>query len=393
MYCLLTLTASNNCSQLLNSVNKYIAKSYGNFVGGVILIKKLVGLSAACLTAFSLCSCTHDLERSAGSGKPTTSYTDFHFGSESNTMLPSDSFISQTPKSNVSQETNMPATTSKMARGTTSSKTPSSTTTQKTTMSTIHPLDVPLVFDDVIVEKLVREFVDKPKGNVYPRDFSDFIDTPKNFVVEYNESTNKTSFADWSGVGNMAECNGKVNSFKALSTIPFKYVHLDNISDIKYFCSEALESIRVVCSEKTENFKCLSRSKNLKSLYIEECKALDLSLLTGLQNIESITIRESEVNGFNVIKSFKKLKIFEISDTSFTDVSGLSNHPSLESLRFDYIPEMDLSFLLTMPRLKVLTVGGLERVNSLVQFPSKAIYEALTQKGVTIQTYGKDGWA
>ena len=111
MYCLLTLTASNNCSQLLNSVNKYIAKSYGNFVGGVILIKKLVGLSAACLTAFSLCSCTHDLERSAGSGKPTTSYTDFHFGSESNTTLPSDSFISQTPKSNVSQETNMPATT------------------------------------------------------------------------------------------------------------------------------------------------------------------------------------------------------------------------------------------------------------------------------------------
>ena len=63
------------------------------------------------------------------------------------------------------------------------------TSTQKTTMSTIHPLDVPLVFDDVIVEKLVREFVDKPKGNVYPRDFSDFIDTPKNFVVEYNEST------------------------------------------------------------------------------------------------------------------------------------------------------------------------------------------------------------
>ena len=50
------------------------------------------------------------------------------------------------------------------------------------------------MFDDVIVEKLVREFVDKPKGNVYPRDFSDFIDTPKNFVVEYNESTNKTSF-------------------------------------------------------------------------------------------------------------------------------------------------------------------------------------------------------
>ena len=168
---------------------------------------------------------------------------------------------------------------------------------------------------------------------------------------------------------------------------------LEVIYYIKYFCSEALESIRVVCSEKTENFKCLSRSKNLKSLYIEECKALDLSLLTGLQNIESITIRESEVNGFNVIKSFKKLKIFEISDTSFTDVSGLSNHPSLESLRFDYIPEMDLSFLLTMPRLKVLTVGGLERVNSLVQFPSQAIYEALTQKGVTIQTYGKDGWA
>lgn len=118
-----------------------------------------------------------------------------------------------------------------------------------------------------------------------------------------------------------------------------------------------------------------------------------MSLLSGLQNIESITIRESEVNGFNVVKSFKKLKVFEISDTSFTDVSGLSNHPSLESLRFDYIPEMDLSFLLTMPRLKFLTVGGLERVNSFVQFPSQAIYEALTQKGVTIQTYGKDGWA
>ena len=116
-----------------------------------------------------------------------------------------------------------------------------------------------------------------------------------------------------------------------------------------------------------------------------------MSALSGLQNITVVTIEESEASGFDVLASFPKLKYLGIRDTTFTDLSPLRHHPSVEDLDFDYKPGMDLSVLLEMPNLKELAIHDLEPVGYSIPFPSETIYQALIQKGVTVETWA-NGW-
>lgn len=242
------------------------------------------------------------------------------------------------------------------------------------------------MFDDPLVEKMVREFICKPEGEVYPRDFSDFFgDLPRYFGVEYDERNNKTYLVDVIGPGRLGECQGKPSSFKALSTIPFKYIKFDNISDIRDLCPETLEDVRILSCDHLENLDSLANCKNLDSVYIGNYQGLDLSALSGLQNITAVTIEESEASGFDVLASFPKLKRLRIWDTTFTDLSPLRHHPSVEYFRFGYKPGMDLSVLLEMPNLKEVTVYDLEWNGHSRPFPSETIYRALIQKGVTVE--------
>ncbi len=361
------------------------------------MIRKWIALSAACLMTISLCSCYHP-EDVAGAGEAAASQTENSLGGESSTTAPAES-TTVPVESDAGQEEPEDSTTLPAADDTTAPPTKETTTTTTqtqtqttTTASDRYDLDKPLVFDDPLVEKMVREFICKPEGEVYPRDFSDFFgDLPRYFGVEYDERNNKTCLVDVIGPGRLGECQGKPSSFKALSTIPFKYIKFDNISDIRDLCPETLEDVRIFSCDHLENLDSLANCKNLDSVYIQNCQGLDLSALSGLQNITVVTIEESEASGFDVLASFPKLKYLGIRDTTFTDLSPLRHHPSVEDLDFDYKPGMDLSVLLEMPNLKELAIHDLEPVGYSIPFPSETIYQALIQKGVTVETWA-NGW-
>ena len=354
------------------------------------MIRKWIALSAACLMTISLCSCYHP-EDVAGAGESAASQTETSLGGESSTTAPAES-TTVPVESDAGQEEPEDSTTLPAADDTTAPPTKETTTTTTqtqtqtaTTASDRYDLDKPLVFDDPLVEKMVREFICKPEGEVYPRDFSDFFGEPRNFYIKYDEINDRTTFMDVIGPGRLGECQGKPSSFKALSTIPFKYIKFDNISDIRDLCPETLEDVRILSCDHLENLDSLANCKNLDSVYIGNYQGLDLSALSGLQNITAVTIEESEVSGFDVLASFPKLKYLGIRDTTFTDLSPLRHHPSVEYFRFGYKPGMDLSVLLEMPNLKEVTVYDLEWNGHSRPFPSETIYRALIQKGVTVE--------
>ena len=251
------------------------------------------------------------------------------------------------------------------------------TSTVKTTTA-VNPLDVPLVFDDPILEQLLRSIAKKPTGNVYPREFSDHFDN-RLVDFQYQESDNTTIIYDLADDYWRGEAIGKVNSFKALSTIPFKSIQCNYISDIKYFAATgALESIRIFNSgESIQNLGSLKNCKNLKDILIEGNKGVDLSLLSGMQSIEGLALKDSEVSGYEVLQSFKKLKGLLLYHCSFTDLSTLRNNTSIESLEFDYTTGMDLTILTTLPNLKTLDISNCK------DFPHST-YQELSQKGVKI---------
>ena len=354
------------------------------------MIRKWIALSAACLMTISLCSCYHP-EDVAGAGESAASQTENSLGGESSTTAPAES-TTVSVESDAGQEEPEDSTTLPAADDTTAPPTKETTTTTTqtqtqtaTTASDRYDLDKPLVFDDPLVEKMVREFICKPEGEVYPRDFSDFFGEPRNFYIKYDEINDRTTFMDVIGPGRLGECQGKPSSLKALSTIPFENIHFDNFSDIRDLCPETLKSVRIFNYDHLENLDSLANCKNLDSVYIQNCQGLDLSALSGLQNITVVTIEESEVSGFDVLASFPKLKYLGIRDTTFTDLSPLRHHPSVEYFRFGYKPGMDLSVLLEMPNLKEVTVYDLEWNGHSRPFPSETIYRALIQKGVTVE--------
>lgn len=353
------------------------------------MTKKWVALLSACLMTISLCSCYHP-EDVAGAGEAAASQTENSLGGESSTTAPAES-TTVPVESDAGQEEPEDSTTLPAADDTTAPPTKETTTTTTqtqtaTTASDRYDLDKPLVFDDPLVEKMVREFICKPEGEVYPRDFSDFFgDLPRIFYIKYDEINDRTTFMDVIGPGRLGECQGKPSSLKALSTIPFEYIHYSDIADIRDFCPETLEDVRIFSCDHLENLDSLANCKNLDSVYIQNCQGLDLSALSGLQNITGIKIEESEVSGFDVLASFPKLKYLRIWDTTFTDLSPLRNHPGVEYFCFGYKPGMDLSVLLEMPNLKEVTVYDLEWNGHSTPFPSETIYRALIQKGVTVE--------
>ena len=329
------------------------------------MIKQGVSLLAGCLIALSLCSCTRDLahvNESAESAISEKSSEPVTTGSESTT---------------ITQPVESLNTTLSKAETTTSKKPTTTTTRKTTTKATASPLDVPLVFNDVQAEELIRDFVDKPSGNVYPRDFDEFINTTQAYVLQYQSFNNLTFMTEWTGTGKHGEISGKAASYKALSTVPFRNIYLRGVPDVSPFCSTGtLESITIY-DAKVENFRSFSNCKKLETLKIELCTGVDFSLLNSMKSVKYIDIKDSGVSGLSTLKSFANLTDILLYSNSPSDYAALKGHPYVENLNIRTIAGMDFTMLTTLPKLKVLRTQGNEVIPS-------HIYSKLVNKGVSI---------
>ncbi len=253
----------------------------------------------------------------------------------------------------------------------------------------------PLVFDDPVLEKIIRKLTKKATGNVYPGDL-EFLTTKSMYFV--NQGFNGYTFiADSLNEYHSGE-EGIVKSYQALSTVPFKtamisYFPSDKLEnytiDLKWITdSGALEYLFVPGSEKKsvtiKNFDSIANCKNLKDIKFNNCQDFNLKALAGLKNLESIEFQNCDITSIEGLRDLPKLKSINLYDNPEIDLSPLKGKSSIEKIMLSNISNPDIEILLSLPNLRTLDLDNCPPLD----------YETILkfrEKGTKV-TESKNGW-
>lgn len=225
----------------------------------------------------------------------------------------------------------------------------------------------PIVFDDPVLESILRKIAKKPTGNVFPADLSIMSSFNEGTAVHYSYELEKN--LSKININNYQESvTGKFQKFTAISEIPiknlfFSYI-IENESnttttynlDLKSFTdSGTLESCRIYGTRGTafenkhyqifqfNNFNNISKCTNFKYLELIDCKGFDLSGQINLQNIETVSLKNCSITSIEALRNSPKLFKLELEHNSnlILDKTILLSLPNLFELTLKDLPKLD----------------------------------------------------
>lgn len=113
--------------------------------------------------------------------------------------------------------------------------------------------------------------------------------------------------------------------------------------------------------------KNLSLCSSLKSLYIEKAKLDDFSQLSSLQELEEITLGNSNIESLHWVEQFKSLKKLELLNCKkLHEFSSLSNCKTLRWLAIDGSKNLsNIDFVSSLNSLEILNISDNGNIESL----------------------------
>lgn len=265
-----------------------------------------------------------------------------------------------------------------------SSKSNSSSTVQSSNISNSVVPTVPapkaITFDDPILEKLLRDLINKPTGTCYPSDFSQLSKSDEIFI-NYSLYNNQTSIIDSFNMESSASITGIPSSFAVFSQIPIRNIRYfyitpaerDDIAmtfnlnwitaskELVYFCFKGLDDIatrtRLVQHMTFTNFNTLATCPKLKTLVLWDSKGVSLDSVSGFQNLETLSLNNCNITSIEAIRNCPKLTTLELHNNNITNFTPLTNHPSLKTIKLTGISSpIDTTPFLTIPTLDDLVL-------------------------------------
>jgi|GEM_PF-1908724 len=109
--------------------------------------------------------------------------------------------------------------------------------------------------------------------------------------------------------------------------------------------------------------------KKLKNINLSRQKDIsDLSPLSGLIDIESISIRNANVSNIDFLEKLTNLKRLELTGMPIMDIKALANLLKLERLDLSYTKVIDLTPIINLPKLEKINFSntGIENLEPLV---------------------------
>lgn len=213
---------------------------------------------------------------------------------------------------------------------------PAETTEAEITEAEPEAVDGVIVFNDDMLENLVREAMNKPDGDILVSDaqavteldFQIYNPEPDRQTIHNLDAlqyfTNLTYLGLGSAVTNEADPNAAVD-LSALSGLT------------------KLESLQIG-GVVLEDVSALSTLTNLKSLTIWGDGLLsDISPLSDLTNLEALTLRDNRVSDVLPLSSLTKLTYLDLENNQITDVSPLASLTNLTRLSLAGNPVEDYS--------------------------------------------------
>ena len=146
-------------------------------------------------------------------------------------------------------------------------------------------LDEVIVFNDEILEFIIRIQTDKSEGNVYVRDVQNITW----FGAESSNITNIDVLANFTNLESLIIYDNNISDISALSNLTnLKELHINvnNISDISALAKLTNLEILTLTQNNISDISPLANLTSLEELYLEENSITDFSVLDKLPNID-----------------------------------------------------------------------------------------------------------
>jgi hypothetical protein len=201
-----------------------------------------------------------------------------------------------------------------------------------------------VVFNDPVLEKMVRKAMSKPEGDITIADAEAV--KKLNLDIEYQqEIPEDTQIKDISALKyfkNLDELNMQFHAITDISPlaglVELRGLGLggNNISDITPL--SGLKELRFlsIFSCKATDYSPLKNLTYLNTLFISYSTFSDLSVLADMQDLSALYIDSTQVSDVSLLEKLTKLKRLKLKDSKVTDYSPLKDiYPSLEEKDFE----------------------------------------------------------
>ncbi len=354
-------------------------------------------ISALLLTAS--CAQNSDIANTLPATSEASASQQFSSQVASNTAIPSSTTIQETVPS---ESTTVTSTATSATASAATKSTTKSTTTATTTKSTTAATEKPLVFDDPVLESLLRSCAKKATGSVFPSDFSQLYN--QNLYIRYQYAENLSVITAGSEDGINLHATGRIASFKVFSTIPFRQITLaygippDSLSttytfDMQYFTRPgALEAFSIFGNHESEiednhiqsiilkNFCSIAQCPNLSYLTLYDCQGVILDSTLNLSKMQGILVQDCSISSIAALRNATKLKTLIIDYNPIADLSPVAGNSSLSTVKLSNLASVDTATLLSLPNLSQLIL-------SYCPLISRSDFDQLRLQGANITIY------
>ena len=201
-----------------------------------------------------------------------------------------------------------------------------------------------IVFDDPVLEKIIRDAAGKQKGDVFADDLNRITDLGTGLDYRENppEGTQVQSIEALKYCKNLERLGLNFNRITDISPLSglteLKILELGGnpITDITPLTGlTKLETLMLFNCQATD-YSALSNLVNLKELYLEYSTIFDLAPLSGLTKLEELGLKETAVTNVEPLKNLTSLRLLNLAGCMILDYAPIKDLlPNLVEMDFD----------------------------------------------------------
>lgn len=188
-----------------------------------------------------------------------------------------------------------------------------------------------IVWQDATFEKLVRAYLRRPEGDIFPEELDDVGEIkvdPIDMVLYFRSGSGSVS-----GVQADNQMDGIISvddlaHFRKVETVEFYRV--TNVDDFSVLSKmENLQTLGYWHIEPQWILPEISGLSNLRQLWVSECLITDLSGIETMTGLESIRLTHMPLTDISPLQSLPNLRRVEIDSTDVTDFSPIAHVPEV----------------------------------------------------------------
>ena len=220
------------------------------------------------------------------------------------------------------------------------------------------PNDKVVKFPDSNLDKVIRETIDKPYGDIYKGD----LEKIESIESSLYSAAKEEMIFDLSGIENVVnlkvlELQGNsisdIGALKGLTNLTDLDLFYNNISDISALTGLTNLTALGLTGNKISNITALAGLTNLTRLHLGINEISDISALSRLTKLDELALWDNNISDISALKGLTKLTTYlNLSENKISDISALKGLTSLTLLELGQNQISDISALMELTNLK-----------------------------------------